>query len=212
MLKPEELFGETPIAASPPAMNWPYPEEILDWNAILGQPLVDETAYVAPNAVVVGRVTLKARSSIWYGCVLRGDGEFIEVGEEANVQDGSILHTDAGYPCILKDRVSLGHRATVHASIVEEGALIGIGATVLSRCIIGAGALIAAGAVVKEGVHVPPNTLWAGCPARQIRELTPEQKERLAHTYRHYVNLAMAYRLQPPRGVKGGVERMRDEG
>lgn len=197
----KQLFESTSSTASAPPLNWPYPEEILDWNAILGQPYVDETAYIAPNAIVVGRVTLKAHSSVWYNCVLRGDGEFIEVGEETNVQDGSILHTDAGYPCILKNRVSLGHRAIVHASTVEEGALIGIGATVLSRCVIGAGALIAASAVVKEGVHVPPNTLWAGCPARQIRELSPEHQERLVHTYRHYVNLAMAYRLQPPKSV-----------
>lgn len=201
MSQSEELWEQPGEGTNPPAMNWLYPEEILDWNAILSQPVVDETAFVASNAIVVGRVTLRARSSIWYGCVLRGDGEFIEVGEETNVQDGSILHTDAGYPCILKNRVSLGHRATVHASVVEEGALIGIGATVLSRCVIGAGALIAAGAVVLEGTHVPPHTLWAGCPARQIRGLTPEQQGRLTHTYRHYVNLAMAYRLQPPRGI-----------
>ena len=89
----------------------PYPGEHWDWRAINGQPLIDPTAWVAPNAVVVGRVRLKARSSVWYGCVLRGDQEWIEVGEETNVQDGSILHVDDGYPCILGNRVTLGHKA-----------------------------------------------------------------------------------------------------
>ena len=128
MTDSDKLLAGDSSGKTPPALNWPYPEEILDWDALSSQPVIDPTAWVAPNAIVIGKVNLRARSSIWYGCVLRGDGESIEVGEETNVQDGSILHTDPGHPCILKDRVSLGHRATVHASVVEEGALIGIGA------------------------------------------------------------------------------------
>ncbi len=166
----------------------PYANEPLDWASLHCPPIIDPTVWVAPGATVVGRVRLKAHSSIWYGCVLRGDAEYIEVGEESNVQDGSILHVDPGHPCVLGNRVTLGHRALVHASVVEDGALIAIGATVLSRCVIGTGALIAAGAVVLEGTQVPPHTLWAGCPARQIKELTPEQQQRLTHTYQHYVN------------------------
>jgi len=157
------------------------------------KPQIDPTAWVAPGATVFGRVKLGARSSVWYGCVLRGDGAYIEVGEDTNIQDGSILHIDCGIPCILGPRVTLGHRALVHASVVEEGAMIAIGATVLSRCTIGAGALIAAGAVVLEGTQVPPNTLWAGCPAKQIKELSPEQQQRLSMTYQHYVNNAALY-------------------
>ena len=141
-------------------------------------------------------------SALCLCCVLRGDHEFIEVGEETNVQDGSILHVDTGFPCILGSRVTLGHRAIVHGSVVEDEALIGITATVLSRCVIGRGALIAAGAVVREGTEVPPHTLWAGCPARQVRELTPEQQERLRHTFEHYVNNAIAFRARY--GVAGG--------
>ena len=91
--------------------------------------------------------------------------------------------------------MTLGHRAIVHGAIVQDGALIGIAATVLSRSVIGTGALIAAGAMVLEGTHVPPHTLWAGCPARQIRELTEDQQRRLEHTYRHYVNNAAAFRV-----------------
>lgn len=164
------------------------PEAQLDWRALWCVPQIDSTAWVAQNAVVMGRVRLKARSSVWYNCTLRGDGDYIEVGEDSNVQDGSILHVDFGYPCVLGNRVTLGHAAIVHASIVEDDALIGISATVLSRCVIGAGALIAAGSVVMEGTKVPPRTLWAGCPARQLRELTAEQTARLEHTWRHYVD------------------------
>jgi gamma-carbonic anhydrase len=188
--------AEWPLIVSklPAQPDVPYPETHWDWRAIHSQPDIDPTAFVAPGAVVMGRVRLKARSSVWYGCVLRGDFEWIEVGEETNVQDGSILHVDHGHPCILGNRVTLGHRAIVHGSIVGDGALIGISATVLSRSVIGEGALIAAGAVVMEGTHVPPNTLWAGCPARQLRELTEAQKARLAMTYQHYVNNSAGFR------------------
>lgn len=171
----------------------PYPEEHWDWPAINAQPIIDPTVWVAPGAIVTGRVRLKARSSIWYGCVLRGDQQYIEVGEETNVQDGSILHVEYDRPCILGNRVTLGHRAIVHGSTVEDGALIGIGAIVLSRCVIGTGALIAAGAVVMENTIVPAHTLWAGCPARPLKELTPEQQERLARTHQHYVNNAAGH-------------------
>ncbi|QDT44815.1 2,3,4,5-tetrahydropyridine-2,6-dicarboxylate N-acetyltransferase [Gimesia alba] len=175
---------------APPEL--PYPEVDCDWNALHSIPIIDPTAWVTPDAIVTGRVRLKARSSVWHQCVLRGDLEYIEVGEETNVQDGSILHTDYEHPCILGNRVTLGHAAIVHGSIVEDDAMIAIGATVLSRCVIGKGALIAAGALVREGIHVPPNTLWAGCPARQIKVLTEQQQERLKATWQHYVNLGAA--------------------
>lgn len=172
----------------PPAPDGLDPTLHVDWRALWCAPQIDPTAWVAPNAVVLGRVRLKARSSVWYNCTLRGDTDYIEVGEDTNVQDGSILHIDFGYPCILGNRVTLGHSAIVHGSVVEDDALIGIAATVLSRCVIGTGALIAAGAVVMEGTVVPPRTLWAGCPARQLRELSPEQITRLQNTWRHYVD------------------------
>lgn len=179
---------------APPVVT--YPDVHWDWAAINSVPEIDSTAFVADGAIVIGRVRLKALSSVWYGCVLRGDQQWIEVGEETNVQDGSILHIEADAPCIIGNRVTLGHRVTVHASTVGDGALIGIGATVLSRCTIGEGALIAAGAVVLERTVVPPHTLWAGCPARQIKELTLEQRQRLAVTYQHYVNNSAGYRHQ----------------
>jgi gamma-carbonic anhydrase len=177
-----------------PAPAVPYPGVHWSWTAIRTTPSIHETAWVAPTATVYGRVRLGPLVSVWYGCVIRGDHEFIEVGEESNIQDGSILHVDPGEPCILGARVTLGHRAVVHASVVEDEALIGMSATVLSRCRIGRGALIAAGAVVKEGTDVPAGTLWAGCPAKQIQVLTDEQRARLARTYQHYVNNGIAHR------------------
>ena len=179
-------FPTEPTPVPCPAL--PYPDEGNVWDALWTPPEIDSTAWVAPGATVFGRVRLKARSSVWYGCVLRGDTDLIEIGEDTNVQDGSILHVDQGFPCVLGNRVTLGHRALVHASVVGDDAMIAIGATVLSRCVIGEQALIAAGAVVMEGTHVPPRTLWAGCPARKIKDLTDEQLARMAHAWKHYVN------------------------
>lgn len=202
---PRTIGGFVPPNDLPPAPNVPYPDAHWDWEAIKTHPEIHPTAFVAPGAIVYGRVRLKAHSSIWFGCVLRGDQEWIEVGEETNVQDGSILHVEhGGYPCLLGNRVTLGHRAIVHGSTVGDGALIGIGALVLSRCVIGEGALIAAGAVVLEGTIVPPHTLWAGCPAKQVRELIPAQRERLAETYRHYVNNGIAHLTAFPEGKLHG--------
>lgn len=189
-----ESSPEWPLKADtiPKPPELPYPDVDCDWEALHSYPVIDPTAWVTPDAIVTGRVRLKARSTVWHQCVLRGDLEYIEVGAETNVQDGSVLHTDYGHPCILGDRVTLGHAAIVHGSVVEDDAMIAIGATVLSRCVIGKGALIAAGALVREGIHVPPGTLWAGCPARQIKVLTPQQQERLQATWQHYVNLGAA--------------------
>jgi len=194
----DEIVRSWPLREEgvPPAPDVPYPGGHWDWAAINAQPQIDPSAWVAPGAIVYGRVRLKARCSIWFGCVLRGDQEWIEVGEETNVQDGSILHVEhGGFPCILGDCVTLGHRAVVHGSTVGDGALIGIGAIVLSRCVIGEGALIAAGAVVREGTFIHPHTLWAGCPTKQLATLTGPQRERLAETFRHYVNNTVAHQV-----------------
>lgn len=195
---PSPFARPQPPWLGPPPLSAPdvkYPDVSWGWDALRTTPVVDDTAWIAPGAVVYGRVRLQARSSVWFGCVLRGDHEWIDVGEETNIQDGSILHVDNGYPCLLGKRVTLGHRVVLHASVVDDDALIGIGAVVLSRCVIGQGALIAAGAVVLEGTHVPPHTLWAGCPARQVKELSSSQQERLAATFQHYVNNAAGHRV-----------------
>lgn len=177
----------------PEPPDLPYPSERSDWEALWCEPVVDETAWVCPGAVLIGRVLLKRGSSVWYGCVLRGDEEFIEVGEESNIQDCSVLHVEPDMPCIIGDHVTLGHRVTVHASHIEDWAMVGIGATVLSGSVVGSGAIVAAGALVLEGTRVPPETLWAGVPAREIRKVTPELRARVVSTNRQYANRAAMY-------------------
>ncbi|MAT14999.1 MAG: gamma carbonic anhydrase family protein [Planctomyces sp.] len=177
----------------PPRPEIPYPELPDIWEAINQKPEIDPTAWVAPNSTVIGKVSLGKHASVHFGCVLRGDGEGIIVGDESNIQDLSVLHTDRGYPCVLGKRVTVGHRAIVHGAKVADDVMIGMGAIVLTGCEIGRGALIAAGAVLREGTIVPPETLWAGIPAKEVRQLTADQQGRMALAYRHYVNSGVLY-------------------
>lgn len=137
-------------------------------------PEVADDAWVAPGAVLVGRVSLGSRSSVWYGAVLRGDGNSITVGAGSNVQDGTVVHADPGFPAVIGDGVVVGHGAVVHGCTVEDGSLIGMGSRVLNGARIGAGSLVAAGAVVLEGTQVPPGSLVAGVPAKVRRPLTAD--------------------------------------
>jgi carbonic anhydrase/acetyltransferase-like protein (isoleucine patch superfamily) len=158
------------------------------------RPVIHPDAWVAPGAVVVGRVTLGRAASVWYGCVLRADDDEIVVGAECNIQDLCCLHVDAGEPAVLADRVTLGHKAMVHGAHIETGALIGVGAVVLGRARIGAGTLIAAGTVVPPGTTVPAGVLMAGVPGRIVRELTDADRESFADTAKHYVQRAIRHR------------------
>jgi carbonic anhydrase/acetyltransferase-like protein (isoleucine patch superfamily) len=151
-------------------------------------PLLADDSFVAPGAALIGRVSLAAGASVWYGSVLRGDNEEIRVGERCNVQDGSILHTDPGHPLILGNEVSMGHGAVVHGSQVEDHVLIGMRATVLNGCRIGSYALVAAGALVRENTVIPARCLVAGVPARVVRDVTEQECElidRIARSYFH---------------------------
>jgi len=166
------------------------------WVGTLGAdaPLVHPDAWVAPGAVVVGRVTLGRASSVWYGSVLRADDDEIVVGVECNIQDLCCLHVDQGEPAVLEDRVSLGHHATVHGAYIETGALVGIGAIVLGRARVGAGTLVAAGSVVLPGSRLPAGVLVAGVPCRVIRDLTDADRQSFAQTAAHYVQRAGRHR------------------
>jgi carbonic anhydrase/acetyltransferase-like protein (isoleucine patch superfamily) len=157
-------------------------------------PSVDPSAWIAPGAVLVGRVTVARAASIWYGTVLRADEDEIVVGPECNIQDLCCLHVDAGEPIVLEPRVSLGHGAVVHGAHVGAGALIGIGAIALGGSRIGAGSLIAAGAIVLPGTEVPPGVLFAGVPGRIVRELTEEDRASFADTSAGYVRRAGLHR------------------
>jgi carbonic anhydrase/acetyltransferase-like protein (isoleucine patch superfamily) len=157
-------------------------------------PAIDPDAWIAPGAVVIGRVTIGPATSVWYGSVLRADDDEIVVGAQCNIQDLCCLHVDAGEPAVLEDRVSLGHRATVHGAYVETGALIGIGAIVLGGARVGAGALVAAGAVVLPGTTVPSGVLAAGVPSRIVRELTDADRDGFARTPESYAERALLHR------------------
>jgi carbonic anhydrase/acetyltransferase-like protein (isoleucine patch superfamily) len=140
---------------------------------------------VAANAVIIGSVSIAARASVWYGSVVRGDVERIEIGECTNIQDGAILHGDPGVPTILEDYVTVGHRAVVHSAHIERGSLIGIGAIVLNGVRVGAGSIIGAGAVVTK--NVPPGSLVLGLPGKVVRQLTDtEITELIVHAEKYY--------------------------
>jgi carbonic anhydrase/acetyltransferase-like protein (isoleucine patch superfamily) len=154
-------------------------------------PKIEAGAWVAPGAVVVGRVLLRRGASVWYGCVLRSDmdGARIEIGEDSNIQDGTVVHVDEDRPCLVGARVTVGHGAVLHACVVEDDAMIAMGATVLNGARIGRGAIVAAGAVVPEGMDVPAGVVAAGVPAKVRRETTDEDRARLDHGWRAYARL-----------------------
>jgi carbonic anhydrase/acetyltransferase-like protein (isoleucine patch superfamily) len=143
--------------------------------------------WVAPNAVVVGNVTLKVNASIWYGAVLRGDNDPITIGENSNIQDGSILHTDLGSPLSVGDGVTVGHLAMLHGCTIGDNALIGIGAVILNGARIGRNCLIGARALITEGKEIPDNSLVMGAPGKVVRQLDPAQIEGLKLSALHYV-------------------------
>lgn len=150
--------------------------------------LPDEGQYwIAPNATVIGKVTLKKNASIWFGAVARGDNDPIEIGVNSNVQDNSVLHTDIGQPLIIGDNVTVGHMAMLHGCTIGDGSLIGIGAIVLGGARIGRACLIGAGALVTENKMIPDRSVVMGQPGRVVRELTEDQAERLAFGAMHYV-------------------------
>ena len=162
-------------------------------------PEVHASAYVADSAQVMGAVTLAADSSVWFQTVLRGDTERITVGADSNVQDGSVLHTDVGYPLVIGERVTIGHGVMLHGCTIGDESLIGIGAVVLNGARIGKHCLVGAGSLVTEGKEFPDGSMILGSPAKVVRQLTPEQIEGLRRSAQHYMDNARRYRngLQP---------------
>ena len=160
------------------------------------RPQIHPTAFIAPGADVIGRVVLRKASSVWFGCVLRADMNRIDIGESTNIQDGSIVHVDDDAPCLIADHVHVGHHANLHGCVVGPGALIGIGAIVLSRSRIGSEAIVGAGSVVLEGTVIPPRVLAVGIPARVVRPLAASDINHIRRWVEKYVRLATAYRLE----------------
>jgi carbonic anhydrase/acetyltransferase-like protein (isoleucine patch superfamily) len=141
-------------------------------------PIVDRDAFVAPNAAVVGKVQLLKGSSVWFGATLRGDNELISVGENSNVQDGSVLHTDQGFPLTIGKNVTIGHMVMLHGCDIGDGSLIGIGSTILNGVKIGKNCLVGAHTLIPEGKVIPDNSMVIGTPGKVVKELTTEQVAR----------------------------------
>jgi carbonic anhydrase/acetyltransferase-like protein (isoleucine patch superfamily) len=160
-------------------------------------PSVPASAWVAPNATLVGRVTLGERASVFYGAVLRGDMDAITIGDDTNLQDNVTMHVDDGVPATVGARVSVGHAAVLHGCTVEDDCLIGMSATVLNRAVVGAGSLVAAGSVVLEGTVIPPRSLVAGVPAKVRREISDEEFAKIQQNAQRYLTLSAAHKLTP---------------
>ncbi len=156
-------------------------------------PEVAGSAWLAPGAHVVGRVTLGEESSVWYGAVLRGDTEPLTVGARTNIQDGCLLHADPGYPTVIGAGCVVGHKAILHGCRIEDRVLIGMNATVLNGAKIGEGSIVGAGAVVPEGREYPPRSLILGLPAKRVGEVTEEQAAEIDRGAREYVERAAAH-------------------
>ncbi|MCA3253558.1 MAG: gamma carbonic anhydrase family protein [Pseudomonadota bacterium] len=157
-------------------------------------PSVAPSAFVADSAAVIGRVAVGEQSSVWFAAVLRGDNEPITIGARTSIQDGAVLHTDPGSPCVVGDDVIVGHQAMLHGCTIGDGSLVGIQAVVLNGARIGKGCLVGAGAVVTEGKEFPDRSLILGAPATAVKTLTEEQVARMQLGAANYVHKTALYR------------------
>jgi carbonic anhydrase/acetyltransferase-like protein (isoleucine patch superfamily) len=163
------------------------------FNIGSNKPSIHPTAFIHPTAEVSGKVKIGPRSSVWGGCVLRGDVDWIEIGEDCNIQDGSILHTSHGVPVKLEKGVTIGHRAVVHGALIKSYSLIGMGVVLLDYSVVEENCLIGAGAVVKERGAIPKGHLAFGTPAKVIRPLKPDEIKMIVDRAGEYVRLASQY-------------------
>jgi len=157
-------------------------------------PRIEDSAWVADSAQVIGNVELAADVSVWFGATIRGDTDLIRVGSGSNIQDGSVLHADVDQPLTIGNQVTVGHKVMLHGCTVGDGSLIGIGAVVLNGAKIGRRCIVGAGALVTEGKEFPDGSMILGSPARAVRELSSEQQAGLLRSAAHYVENARRYR------------------
>ena len=164
------------------------------------RPQIASSAWIAPNATVIGDVRLAANASIWWNAVLRGDNDPISIGENSNIQDGSVLHTDEGVPMNIGANVTVGHLVMLHGCSVGDGSLIGIGSIILNRAVIGRSSIVGANTLIPEGKVYPDRALIVGSPGKVVRELSDEEVARLQGSATHYVENARRYQrdLQAP--------------
>lgn len=150
--------------------------------------------WIAPNASVIGKVSLKAGASIWFGAVLRGDNDPIVIGKGSNVQENSVLHTDEGCPLTVGDNVTIGHMAMLHGCTIGDNSLIGIGAVVLNNAKVGKNCIIGAKALITEGTEIPDNSLVVGAPGKVIKQVSDETVKDLLHSAKHYVERSRLFK------------------
>lgn len=157
-------------------------------------PVIPASCYIAPEATIIGAVVLGERVTILFGAVVRGDNEMLRIGRGSNIQDGSVVHTDMGYPVTLGERVTVGHQVMLHGCTVGDESLIGIQSILLNGSKIGKHCLVGAGSLVTAGSEFPDGTLIMGRPAKVVRQLTPEQIEGLRHSAEHYIENARRFK------------------
>jgi carbonic anhydrase/acetyltransferase-like protein (isoleucine patch superfamily) len=162
------------------------------------KPELEGDCFVAQNAAVIGSVVMKRNSSVWFNVTVRGDNDVITLGENVNVQDNSVIHTDSGFQVTLEKNVSIGHLVMLHGCTIQENSLVGIGAIVLNRVVVGRNCLVGAGALIPEGKVIPDGSLVLGVPGKVVRSLTPEEIAMNTWIAQHYVERAERYR----RGLK----------
>ena len=156
-------------------------------------PIIHETAYIAPGATVTGDVTIGAEASVWFNVSMRGDVGPIHIGDRSNIQDNSVVHNTKGLECHIGAEVTVGHGCILHAVTIHNRALIGMGSTLLDNVVVEAGAVVGAGSLVTPGKTVPAGQLWAGRPARFVRDLTEEDIQTFARNYQEYVRVSREY-------------------
>ena len=150
------------------------------------RPTIDPTAWVAPDANIIGQCALGPNSSVWFGATLRGDNELISLGAGSNIQENAVLHTDLGFPLRIGANCTIGHKAMLHGCTIDDGVLIGMGATVLNGAVIGQGALIGAGALITENKHIPAGALVVGSPGKVVRQLDAAAQAELIRSAEGY--------------------------
>jgi len=159
-------------------------------------PTIDDTAFIADSANIIGKVNIAAHASVWFDVTIRGDNELISLGENSNVQESAVLHTDMGYPLSIGRNVTIGHQAMLHGCTIHDGALIGIQAVILNGAVIGKNCLVGAGSLVTEGKQFPDNSLIIGSPAKVVRTLTEDDISQLHKNTANYVTKAQLFKTQ----------------
>lgn len=152
----------------------------------VGTPDIADSAFIAPTAVVVGKVTMGAESSLWHCATIRADTSAITVGEKSNIQDGCACHADPSFPLTVGNRVSVGHNVVLHGCTIEDDVLVGMSSTIMNGAVVGSGSIIGAGALVTQGTQIPPNSLVVGAPAKVVRETTEDERKAIEHNWQVY--------------------------